>query len=202
MIDFATIENGLKALIATLAAVSANVVTWKDEPRPMARGTQVLLSWTSSVGVGVDEIRFEDPEDDEASHVVPVIVGNRVLALQVQIETWNQKPNAPHARSIAEKIRTRLARPTTFASLKALNLGWIDANVVNVGNYESDQRMIAAAIVDIRFNHAVTDRDEDDETQSTIEHAEVTSQIAGVDGVQVEASLQVVEEVMPPMEEA
>lgn len=200
--NFEAIQPALVVLVAALAGLNVKAVAWKDEPRPMPHdGRQVLLSWVTDVGVGVDEIRFEDPEDEEATHVVPVVVGNRVVALQVQIETQNTKPNAPHALALAERVRTRLARPSTFTALQAINLGLIGAGVITLPNYESNQRVVATAVVEIRFNATVTDRDTDDETQGVIEHAEITTEFAGEDGTQLPASVQAIDEVIPPIEE-
>jgi len=164
MLDFETIQTALKSLIATLLGMNAAMVMFDNEPRVSGTGhaARAVCSWVSGVGVGQDEERQEDnaaaiPE----ANLDVTTVGNRVLVLQVGIETLDQRPQAPHAFALAEQLRTRLRRASAGAALEAANLGLAGVGAVTRADYKSaNGQWIARALVELRLNATALDTDD------------------------------------------
>lgn len=198
--DFEALQTALAALILALLSDVTNVaVQWENEPRKMAIGPNVLLSWVSGAGVGVDEVRWEDtgaavPNPD----LEPTAVGARRLVLQVAPETTaNQKPGAPHARAVAEKLRTRLlGRTSAKAALRAANLGLVGVGDVTPADYEADQRMVSRCVIEVTLNATSFDRDAAG-AASSIATVEVTSEVSDVGGTLLPDAEQMDHEVLP-----
>lgn len=197
--DYAAAQSALKTLVTSVLGWTSptDPVVFENEPRPRHNGRIAILSWVSGVGVGVDDLRWEDngalaPDPN----YVPTLAGDRMLALQVSVETLDQSPGAPHARAALEQFRTRIRRPSSLAALRAANLGMVDVGAVSQADYRVDNRMISRALIELRLNATTFDRD-DDGAIGTIESTDITSHISDVDGTQLPASLQMNAENIP-----
>jgi hypothetical protein len=205
--NFETLQPALVTWVKALTGL--DVVVFENEPRPMHNGAIGVLSWTSNVGVGQDETRWDDDGstapsppwdgtgDAPTPNLTPVQVGNRLLALQVSIETHNTKPDAPHALALAERLRARARRPSSLASLEAMNLGLVDVQTTARADYRGvDQRWIARVVSEVRFNATSFEQDSDGATYS-IETVGVTATLTDPAGESLAPSLQLSGEVMP-----
>lgn len=195
----AQLQTALKAWVVALAGLTASrdPVVFADEPRPMHNGTLALLTWVSGAPRGLDELRYEDNEEPApAANMVPVVVGNRVRALQLEFETLSQDPAAPSALALCERVRDRLRRPSSLAALKAMNLGFVDAGLITVPDRKSDQRWRARTLLEVRFNATSFDRDADGAV-SAIETVVLTSHVRGTDGAALPAAQQFNAEEIP-----
>lgn len=203
--DFTATEDALAEWVRALMGLTADdAIAWEDRQRPWFQGRIVLLSWVAGAGVGVDEVRWEQrlvgdppaPPVAPAPNLEPVIVGCRTVTLQISAEVHNQLPGAPHARALIERLRNRLSRPSSLATLAGLNLGLIGADGVVSANYEVDDHVVGRALLSVRFNATSFDRDTDGAVGS-LESVEVTSHVQNPAGAEVAPALQMVNEVIP-----
>ncbi len=181
--DFTALQNALAALLRSLLAdVSGVAVQWENEPRKMVLGPNVILSWVSGGGVGVDETRWDDNEAAAPDpNMVPSLVGWRRLVLQVAPETTaNQKP-ATHARTVAEKLRTRLRRESAQAALEAANVGLASVGDVTTADYTADQRQVSRCVFELVLNASSFETVADDAV-SSIERVEANSTLNDAGG--------------------
>jgi hypothetical protein len=197
--DLAAIQSFLAGFFLTLLGFSApaDPVVWQDEPRPQDNGRVAILSWVSIPKRGVDEVRYEDSgAAAPAVDLTPVVMGNRVLVLQLAVETLTQSADGPNATALLNTARTRLARPSAKAALLGANLALVDAVVITLANRAVDDHVIARAVLEVRLNAADGDRDTDGATSSiaTVELASDT--LKNVDGADVPPALQI-SEVIP-----
>lgn len=194
--NLATIEAGLIAWVKTYSGLT--VAVFENMPRPFTPGAIGILSWVSSVAPGVDETRWEVDDLVAAPdpNATPIQTGPRVLALQIAVETIRQSASAPHSRAYLETLRTRHRRDASLAALKALNVASAGLGSITQVDYMADGRMVSRALCEMRLNAAAFDRDNAGAT-STIETAEVTSHVDGVDGVELPPPLNYTDKVMP-----
>lgn len=190
--DFEALQAALAALLlALLPDVTGVAVQWENEPRKMVLGPNVLLSWVSGGGVGVDETRWDDTEAAaQDPNMVPSLVGWRRLVLQVAPETTaNQKP-ATHARTVAEKLRTRLRRESAQAALEAANLGLASVGDVTTADYTADQRQVSRCVFELVLNASSFETVADDAV-SSIESVDLTSTVSDAGGTALPAAEQI-----------
>ena len=66
---------------------------WENRPRPRHDGSLVLLRWVSRSPAGVDATHYTFAANaDPLAEMTPTTTGNRVLALQLDIEVDDQRP--------------------------------------------------------------------------------------------------------------
>lgn len=179
--NFAAIKPALKTLVTSLTG--AALVQFENEPRKAHKGVIVLLSWVSSTGVGIDENRWtiDDAVDAPDPNATPIVVGVRTLALQVSAEVHDQRVAADDARSMLERLRTRIRRSASLASLLAVNIGLIDCGNVIQSDYNVDGHVVSRCLIELRFNATEFDVDTDGAT-GTIETVELTGVASDVAG--------------------
>jgi len=190
--DFTAIQDALKALLlALLVDFAGAAVQWENETRKMVLGPNVILSWVSGGGVGVDETRWDDTEAAAPDlNMVPSLVGWRRLVLQVAPETTaNQKP-ATHARTVAEKLRTRLRRESAQAALEAANLGLASVGDVTTADYTADQRQVSRCVFELVLNASSFETATDDAV-SSIESVDLTSTVSDAGGTALPVAEQI-----------
>lgn len=190
--DFAAIQTALVALLASLLTDVPGVqVLWENEPRKNAT-TFVLLSWVSGGGVGVDETRWDEDPDAAAPdpNMTPEIVGWRRLVLQVGCERLADQRPAVHARTLVEKLRTRLRRESAQAQLEAANLGLAGLGDATTADYEADDHLVSRCVLELTLNASSFDRSESDAV-SSIEHVEVNSTLKDAGGTALPAGEQI-----------
>lgn len=187
----ADVQPALKAWVAILSGVDPAFVVFENEPRPRTNGTLALLSWVSDAAVGVDENRYEDSGAAAPDgNLLPVSVGDRLVALQVGFETTDQRPDAPNARACAVRMRDRIRLRSSLSRIADMNLGLVGTDPIVQADYRAEQRMVARAVLGLRFNATSYERDDAAGIVGQIESVDVTSQLADVDGAQLPAALQ------------
>ena len=113
--NHATIGPALKTWAAALTGVAAAHCVWENEPRPRHDGSLVLLRWVSESPAGVDATHYTFAANaDPLAEMTPTTTGNRVLALQLDIEVDDQRPGV-NAHAVASRARTRLHWPRLLA---------------------------------------------------------------------------------------
>jgi len=151
--DLETIEPALLTWAAALTGVPTAACLWENAPRVQHGGQLVLLSWVSTTSKGTDQVRWEyDPAAPTSeTDFTPEVCGQRVAALQVSIESHDQRPGHT-SRHIAERARTRMSQPSAVATLRGLNLGLADVGDAVVADYQVDGRWVSRSIVEVRLN--------------------------------------------------
>ena len=180
--DWATIKAALRTLLATLAGVPA---LWRDEPRPFGQNATttayVLINATTTRGMGVDEVRYQNLDTDgaptdvmaDAESIRPDLCGQRQIVLSIQPETLDQRAEYS-AMVYAERIRTRLAFPSALATLAAAGLALVRVGPSTVLDYVHDGRNYSRALVEVTLGAA---SNESDAAIPFIETAVLTSEI-------------------------
>lgn len=180
--DLAEIEPGLATWVASLTGITAALVTWENAVRPAFTTSRALLSWVTVVAKGPPGVEwdFDDTAVDALDEMVPTVVGERVLVLQVAVESIDQRPGQ-NASALAQRLVERAHAPSADAALEELNLGL--ANVADPvrADYTADKRMISRAVVEVRFNasHAFVDTEG---TTSTITSVQTDATVTGANG--------------------
>lgn len=183
--DLSAIEPGLCAWVAARTGITASLVTFENAARPQfTTGGRALLSWVSMAakdtpGVVYD---FEDQgvEGDALDEMVPTVLGDRVLVLQVGVETIDHRPGYS-ASVLAQRLVDRAHAPSADAALEVLNLGLADVGAPQRADYEADRRMVSRAVVELRFNASFAFNDDDGRTAS-ITSVEVGATVTGSNG--------------------
>jgi hypothetical protein len=201
--EWAEIKAAIKALIATLAGVPA---LWRDEPRPFgstatSRGAYVLLNVTTTRGFGSDEVRYQnlDENGDEtetpalADSIRPDLAGQRQIVLSVQPETLDQRAEYS-AMVFAERIRTRLAWPSSLTTLQAAGLGLAKVGPSTVLDYVHDGRNYSRALVEVTLGCA---SNESDAALGFIETILLTTQVADEAGNVLPSPPNLIDEELP-----
>jgi hypothetical protein len=173
MMDFAAYEEATRQWIQTqLPGIDAQMRHegggWHGKPR-------ALFHFMSSVGVGVDELRYELNADLETgTDYVPVVSGNRRVVLSVMMQTRDQTPEQ-QAQYYLEKLRTSLRKPSVQALFRVAGLAF--ATVAGVVNQDRwlDDRMESQAVMDLTFNTIAIDRDSE-EADSYVAEVDVTGE--------------------------
>lgn len=183
--DLATIEPGLCAWVASLTGITAALVTFENAPRPQfTSGGRALLSWVSMVAKDTPGVEwdYEDQgeEGDALDEMTPTVTGDRVLVLQVGVETIDHRPGYS-ASVLAQRLVDRAHAPSSDAALEALNLGLADVGAPQRADYPADGRMVSRAVVEVRFNASFAFTDTDGRTAS-ITSVEVGATVTGANG--------------------
>ena len=168
--DLEAIEPGLRAWIATLTGIAAACVTFENAPRPQAVAPgQALLSWVSVTAKDTPGVVWDYDADagaaDALTEMVPTVLGDRVLVLQVGVESIDHRPGYS-ASVLAQRIADRAFSPSSDATLASLNLGLADVGAPQRADYASDGRMRSRAVVEVRLNASFAFTDTDGSTSS------------------------------------
>lgn len=199
--DWTALQTALKAWVLALLGWSAtrDVVIFENEPWKRDNRRVAVLSWVSGAPVAAGEVRYEDTGAlAPAPDLEPVTIALDVLALQIALETDDQRPQGPHARAFAQTLRARLWRPSSLDALDAMNLGLIGSSAITQADYreKGNGRLVSRTIVEVRFNASSFDRDAL-AAAGSIESAEVTSHVDTAAGAPVATPLQMNAEEIP-----
>jgi hypothetical protein len=184
-VDLSAIEPGLCAWVAARTGITASLVTFENAARPQfTTGGRALLSWVSMTakdtpGV-VWDYESQGAEGDALDEMVPTVLGDRVLVLQVGVETIDHRPGYS-ASVLAQRLVDRAHAPSADAALEVLNLGLADVGAPQRADYEADRRMVSRAVVELRFNASFAFNDDDGRTAS-ITSVEVGATVTGSNG--------------------
>ena len=181
-------DSALLDVASALTGIERVCCQWENDPRVMHNGSLVLLRDVSEVSVGIDATTYDYAADaDPLLEMTPIVSGNRVLVVQLDIEVHDQSRGV-NAGAIASHARTRLRFPSVLAMLEAVGLAVVGAEQVVVTDYELDGHMVSRRSVDLRFNGV------DSETDTAgrapyIATVETTATITHPDGSAVAASI-------------
>ena len=183
--DLETIEPGLCAWVAALTGVAPACATFENAPRPQAVAPgRALLSWVSMPSKGTPGVVWdydaEAGEVDALTEMVPTVLGDRLLVLQVGVESIDHRP-AYSSSALAQRLADRARAPSSDVALEVLNLGLADVGTPTRADYPADGRMVSRAIVEIRFNASFAYNDTAGAT-SSIDSVTVDATVTGSDG--------------------
>ena len=183
--DLATIEPGLCAWVASLTGIAAALVTFENAPRPQgAPGGVALLSWVSMPAKDTPGVLwdYEDQgvDGDALNEMTPTVLGDRVLVLQVGVESQDHRPGYSSS-ALARRISDRSHAPSSDAALEALNLGLADVGAPQRADYPFDGRMVSRAVVEVRLNASFAFNDTGGRTAS-ITSVEIGATVTGANG--------------------
>ena len=187
--DFASLGPALKTWAAALTDVPVACVLWENEPRVQGNGQLVFLRWVSEVSAGVDATHYTFAANaDPLAEMTPTTTGNRVLALQLDIEVDDQRPGV-NAGALASRARTRMNWPRLLEMLAAVELAVGGVGQVLVTDYEFDGRMVSRRTVDVRL-HAVARETDADGATSYIATVEATAHVSNPAGTELPVAIQ------------
>lgn len=180
---------------------------WKNRRGPFIHPGQQLslqLKVTSVVGKGWDENSFEELDTGTAvgeaptglTNVYEVTSGLRRFTLNVQ--AWvTEETDALSAQGVIDRVVTRMDTTANREQLLGVNVDLTDVGATRAMEAKYDNRLWNVVSVDFVFTACFTDTDI--VPVGWIERIVLTSheQNAGVD---VQASLRMVEETLPPEE--
>lgn len=152
---FDTLEAGLLALLGGLLGFT---VQSARRPRRMIAGPSAMIDWLGASSIGVDDVAWEDDDEDNPEAVTATVIGAREDTLQVSVWSDDQTPSKT-ARAFLDQLRTRLRLPSSKETLRALGLATVEIfRVIPLGTVEGGRDM-ANAVLDIRFAYATVEVD-------------------------------------------
>lgn len=187
MIDWATVSPALKRLFSSLALDESPAASfcaeWFDGKRSHINTEvrkELTLRVTNVASAGEDERRYTQETVDGDVVLTESMVGLRKFTLQVRVDSYDHDPDCDNwCWSMTERIRTRLRRSSSVATLEAACLSLLDVGPSIDASFVFDQHAVNAALFDCTFYAAFTDSDP--VPQGWIEYAVLTSQITDVD---------------------
>jgi len=194
-------QAGLLAWFAAALGVDdagiAIPAQWDDEPEAMTpSGLQGLLKIRAIDSVGPDETRYiEDLDQPAGEELVPTLVGNRRVTVSFIVEAHDLSP-AWSAHRILDRVRSKIRLPSTRDTLRALGLGVLDTEAIQVIDGEVDGRRLGRATLDVHLSAAACYRDTDNGV-SWIETIELTTHLEDVDGTELPVPPNLTEETLP-----
>jgi hypothetical protein len=179
--DLATLEPAITALAQLLCGADA-VVSWADAPAMRPNGTEVLINAPAIRGLGMDDVRreFDAGATDPLVESVPIIEGQRVITVSLQVTTFDQTAGFT-ARSVLETARTMCLAPSVEALLEAANMSLVSFGDVVYAPYKLQGRMWSRYVLDLRLGATARLVDTAGAT-STIERVGITAQLQNPDG--------------------
>lgn len=186
--DLATIETGLSELFARLMEVPCD---WRKKPRGMHVRACAQLDDLTSNGVGVDDSVWRDVDvagepttvDADVAAVRETVQGIRERTLQVTV--WSPRQTlAESARFYLERLRTRLRWSSSLDALRAIGVGLVGVEAIQLLDHAQDGRDVSEAAMDLRITHAVA---EADEPVPFIERGHVTGSVESAGGEEIAA---------------
>lgn len=175
--DWSATRNAIRTAVASATGLSvgsgasSGSVYWQNTAREGGWQTKVraelrLKTWTA---VGVDEQRRT--EDDTIA-----LCGNRRLVVSVRIVSESQANGAEAVGHHSSLLRTRIRRQSVLAALRESHVALSTVFPTVYADYESDERMVSAAITDIVFLSREWDVDTTEGTADWIETAQIESE--------------------------
>lgn len=151
--------------IGPVTARTTRAVEWKNRKtgNRVIKGQWINLRAPAIIGIGRDETRYDvdaqtDPDDPNTAAVVPVVMGNRLLRIELECRSDSQEPGLT-AAMIAERVRSRIRLPEVRAILAAQDVGFSHIEFSTPEDYhDADDRMISESIMEIVFLKSVFDR--------------------------------------------
>jgi hypothetical protein len=182
-------KNNLLALIKKVSGLTGGVY-WIEDPNPTASGeiptatgpvqAQIKLDLRGLTGVGVDETQYTYTPGSPGS-LDTTQTGCRQVTLIVRAEMYRR---ADEADELLDKIRTRLRRRSSLATLLGLNLA-----IATIGPTISiptryDNRVISCSLMEVVLNGVAiddisTDTDPAGEGETWIATVDTTNNIPG-----------------------
>lgn len=174
MIDWETLQAGIKTLVANLTGLTT--VQWYDEQLPLvaAQSNQFAIARcmvfaVTSIGAWDDRqfatgtwtagvFEAEDPEDDNDGALFETIRGQRAFTLRVSVESYDQRPGRT-ARQYLEAMRDRLTRKSIQPTLNLLALGFAEVLMLRDISDNQDDHVVSKAVFDTRWNLGTSDTD-------------------------------------------
>lgn len=160
---------------------------WAKDSNCVVDGPHGELDIIANAQLGMDHAQHEFDAGGAAGEEMQVSqVGNRLLTLNVQVQTWDQSL-ACSARFYLERFRTRVRWPSSLAELRVFGLA-----VVRVGNLllldpPKDDHAYSRASLDVFFSGHVL---EEDAPTTYIQSADIRSnQLTDVDGSPTETQI-------------
>lgn len=156
--NFATLQAAMKAAIVSASGIASTRVRWAHES---AAATWIaypcaVLQLKHPRAVGVDQIVYT--YDGGEDTLYPTHEGPREMLLEVKIETDTQVPGSD-VMQIASDLVTRIRRESVRSAMLTAGLALATIEPVVYAGYRSDDRMLSAAVVEMRLLAAETDRD-------------------------------------------
>lgn len=182
--DLATVEPELSRWVADLTEIPEVLCTWENAPRPQSTGARALLSWVSAQAKDTPGVVWDYDAaagaDDALTEMVPTVLGERVLVLQVGVESFDHRPGYS-ASALAQRLVDRAQAPSSDARLAAANLGLADVGAPQRADYAHDGRMVSRAVVEVRLNASFAFTDLAGRTAS-IASVEIDATVTGASG--------------------
>jgi len=190
--DWQVLQDGLKALVAAAGGIEAHNIAWDGEPDAMRGYPMAVLELTRHGRDRVaDEVRYE-PDSD--GRLVPYLVGQRAVTLQVTVKSRNQR-GLHKATAILERLRTRLELPRSQQMLDDLEVVLRESSTPTVDQSAvSQQREESIAQLTLTLGYVAEERDEE-HPEEAIEHVQVGGEITT--GPDEGATITVPEQTIP-----
>jgi hypothetical protein len=178
VVDWSTVAPALRALFSSLAlnapVTPEFLARWTDKSAELVHpevGKELTLKVTSVVGIGEDERRYVEVDDD----VQESIVGHRRFVIQVRVDSFDHSEDESRwCWSMIERIRTRLRRRSSIDALLAVNVALVEVGSAIDASLTFDKRRVNAALMDVTMAAAFTDTDP--VPVGWIEHVEFTTE--------------------------
>jgi hypothetical protein len=148
-------------------------VIWADQDMPRPAFPYATLKIIADGGVGVDEVRYDDPGG--ASSLNQFVVGQRQFTLSVQVYSRSKWPTQ-NAKFYLSKLRNALRKPTALALLAPADVKVIGPEQSQDLSGVGDGAMESRASLDIRMAASTKTADG---TESYIRKVEVAGTVTG-----------------------
>lgn len=174
--DWDALQTGLKDLVARVSGVALFNVAWDGEPDVMRGFPMAMLEFnqTRSDPASSDETRYEEQEDGT---LVPVVLGHRLVELQVTIKSRDQR-GSKKAGALLDKFRTRLQLPRAQEKLEELGVVLRASTFVKDLSAVVQQREESIAQISLTLSYVSIERETDEDAEEPIEHVELSGEIA------------------------
>lgn len=172
-------KEELRALLASITGLTADMIIWDGEPIPPVVFEQdarrVTLNVVSRRPVGKDETTRTYPD---AATIRFNYKGQRVLGISFLAENFGNEQGF----DLLESVRTQLEQPDNGVILNAANLSVNTTGEVRNLDVFAGNRAISVAQLDVLFNQTVTrvvDKVVGDANPSYIETVEAAFEVEG-----------------------
>jgi len=158
-VNWETVQDAIAAAVVATTGANALDVFWRGSDRAAGlKGyPQIELVPSGLAHAGVDEIRKVYSATPSPTRAVEY-VGNRRLTVSIRIYHEDGAVGT-NALALADRLRTRLRRPSVLADLRAadVSLARILASVDGLEVDDGDGRLVSLSITDVLF--LVAERD-------------------------------------------
>jgi hypothetical protein len=154
-VDFATLQAGIKTIVANLTTLPAIQVVWFDEAQPAVIGSVQALGRVQIFALRAigqrDDFVFAEAVPDDDGPLYETVTGIREMTLRVRVETYDQRANLT-ARFYLETMRKKLQALSTTTSFQALGLGFQSTESLTDISIPVNSRMQSFAALDMKMN--------------------------------------------------